>query len=50
MSRLEEFKSHLKQGQVYRMEDLSEWSNAIDRHLDKLVEAGELEKLTQGLY
>ena len=50
MSRLEELKSHLKQGQVYRREELSEWSNAIDRHLDKLVEEGVLEKLSQGLY
>jgi hypothetical protein len=50
MSRLEEFKSHLKQGQVYRREDLSEWSNAVDRHLDQLVEEGVLEKLSQGLY
>ena len=50
MSRLEELKSHLKQGQVYRREELSEWSNAVDRHLDKLVEEGVLEKLSQGLY
>jgi hypothetical protein len=50
MSRLEEFKSHLKEGHVYRREDLTEWSNAIDRHLDKLVEEGVLEKLSQGLY
>jgi hypothetical protein len=50
MSRLEELKSHLKQGQVYRREELSEWSNAIDRHLDKLVDEGVVEKLSQGLY
>lgn len=50
MSKLEEFKSHLKQGQVYRREDMSQWSKAIDRHLDKLVEEGVLEKLSQGLY
>lgn len=50
MSRLEELKSHLKQGHVYRREDMREWSNAIDRHLDKLVEEGVLEKLAQGLY
>lgn len=50
MSRLEELKSHLKKGHVYRREDMSEWSNAIDRHLDKLVEEGVLEKLAQGLY
>ena len=50
MSRLVELKSHLKQGHVYRREDMSQWSNAIDRHLDKLVEEGVLEKLSQGLY
>lgn len=50
MSRLEALKSHLKKGQVYRREDLSVWSNAVDRHLDQLVEEGVLEKLAQGLY
>lgn len=50
MSRLEELKSYLKQGHVYRREDMSEWSNAIDRHLDKLLEEGVVEKLSQGLY
>ena len=50
MSRLVELKSHLKQGHVYRREDMSQWSNAIDRHLDKLVEEGVLEKLAQGMY
>jgi hypothetical protein len=50
MSKLEDLKSHLKQGQVYRREQLSEWSNAIDRHLDILVDEGVLEKLAQGLY
>jgi hypothetical protein len=50
MNKLEELKSHLKQGRVYRREDMIEWSNAIDRHLDKLVEESVLEKLAQGLY
>lgn len=50
MSRLKELKSRLKPGRVYRREELSEWSNAIDRHLDRLVEDGVLEKLSQGLY
>jgi hypothetical protein len=50
MNRLEELKSHLKQGRVYRREDMIEWSNAIDRHLEKLVEESVLEKLAQGLY
>jgi hypothetical protein len=50
MNRLEELKSHLKQGRVYRREDMIEWSNTIDRHLEKLVEESVLEKLAQGLY
>lgn len=50
MNRLEVLKSRLKQGRVYRREDLIEWSNAIDRHLEKLVEESVLEKLAQGLY
>ena len=50
MSRLMELKSHLRKGRVYRREDLNKWSNAIDRHLDKLLEEGVLEKLAQGLY
>lgn len=50
MSKLEELKSHLKQGRVYRREEMSKWSNAIDRHLDMLVEDKFVEKLAQGLY
>ncbi len=50
MNRLEVLKSRLKQGRVYRREDMIEWSNAIDRHLEKLVEESVLEKLAQGLY
>lgn len=50
MSRLSELKSNLKKGRVYRREELSVWSNAIDRHLDKLVKEGVLQKLSPGLY
>ena len=50
MNRLEVLTSRLKQGRVYRREDMIEWSNAIDRHLEKLVEESVLEKLAQGLY
>ena len=50
MSRLKELKSHLRKGHVYRREDLAELSNSIDRHLDKLVEEGVLDKLSHGLY
>jgi hypothetical protein len=42
--------SQLKKGSVYRREDLLGDSNAVDRHLKQLVNAGVLEKLAQGLY
>ena len=50
MKALQELIRHLKSGQVYRREDLEQWSNAIDRHLKQLVEDGILEKMSQGLY
>ena len=50
MTRLNEFKKHLKSGKVYRRNELSEWSNSVDRHLDELLKEGVLEKLSQGLY
>ncbi|OGX37413.1 MAG: hypothetical protein A3G91_03485 [Omnitrophica WOR_2 bacterium RIFCSPLOWO2_12_FULL_50_9] len=50
MKALEEFKKHLKPGQVYRRSDLEQWSNAVDRHLKQLVEEETLQKLSQGLY
>jgi hypothetical protein len=49
-SALNTLRSHLKKGKVYRREDLLISSNAIDRHLKQLVDAGDLEKLSQGLY
>jgi len=50
MTRLNELKTHLKAGKVYRRDELSEWSKSVDRHLDELVKEGVLEKLSQGLY
>ena len=50
MTRLQELKSHLRPGQVYRRQDLAAWSNAVDRHLKQLVEDGTLTKLAGGLY
>lgn len=50
MSRVQELKSHLKPGQVYRRSDLTQWSSSIDRHLSELVEEGTLKKLSQGVY
>ena len=39
----------LRAGHVYRREDLTFLSNAIDRHLRELVAMGKLQKLAQGL-
>jgi hypothetical protein len=50
MTKLQELKAHLKPGQVYRREDLTRWSNAVDRHLKQLVSDGTLTKLAGGLY
>ena len=50
MTKLEEFKRHLRPGQVYRREDLARWSNAVDRHLKQLLEDGTLTKLAGGVY
>ncbi len=50
MTKLEQFKRHLKPGQVYRREDLTRWSTSVDRHLKQLVESGVLKKLAGGLY
>lgn len=50
MSALNELKRHLKPGQVYRRADLTQWSNAVDRHLKQLVEDGTLQKVSQGVY
>jgi len=50
MTKPEEFKKHLRPGQVYRREELAPWSNAVDRHLKQLVDDGTLTKLAPGLY
>jgi hypothetical protein len=50
MTTLQEFKRHLRPGQVYRREELALWSNAVDRHLKQLVSDGTLTKLAPGLY
>jgi len=49
-AKLDEVKKHLREGQVYRRADLLQWSNAVDRHLKQLLDAGVLTKLSQGLY
>jgi hypothetical protein len=50
MTRLEDLKTHLRPGRVYRREDLGRWSNAVDRHVKQLVSNGALTKLAGGLY
>ena len=41
---------HVRAGKVYRREDLLPYSNSVDRELQRLVSAGTLQKLAQGLY
>jgi hypothetical protein len=50
MSKLQELRSRLRLGKVYRREDLTKWSTSVDRHLKQMVEAGELTKLSGGVY
>jgi hypothetical protein len=50
VTKAQELKRHLRPGRVYRREDLSQWSNAVDRHLKQLVSDGTLTKLAGGLY
>src|SRR5882724_10767894 len=50
MTKLDELKGHLRSGQVYRREELAQWSNAVDRHIKQLVSDGTLTKLAGGLY
>jgi hypothetical protein len=50
MTKLDEFKKHLKEGEVYRRADMALWSNAVDRHIAQLVKEGFLEKQSPGMY
>jgi hypothetical protein len=50
MKRAEALKQHLTPGRVYRREDLTRWSNAVDRHLKVLQAEGVLTKLSAGVY
>ena len=50
MSKLSEVKAHLRSGRVYRRADLEQWSNAVDRHVQQLLQDGTLTKLSGGLY
>src|ERR1700730_18470868 len=50
VTKLEQFKQHLRPGRVYRRQELAQWSKTVDRHLKQLVEDGTLTKLAGGLY
>ena len=50
MTKANELKKHLRPGEVYRRQDLTAWSNSVDRHLRELVEEGTLTRLATGLY
>jgi len=50
MTKVQELKKRLQPGQVYRRENLTQWSKAVDRHLRQLVDEGTLTKLAGGLY
>ncbi|HIX55666.1 MAG TPA: hypothetical protein VK076_04635 [Candidatus Sphingobacterium stercoripullorum] len=44
MGKLEELKSHLKRGKIYRRTELMEWSKSVDRHIHSLLNDGTLKK------
>ncbi len=50
MNALQEVKSHLNPGHIYRRCDLKKWSNAVDRHLEQLQKEQTLIKLSGGIY
>lgn len=50
MKKLDQLRGQLKQGQVYRRNDLENLSKSPDRHLAELVKEGTLQKLSTGLY
>jgi len=50
MTKLQNMRSHLRAGKVYRREQLESYSSSVDRELRGLVEAGTLKKLETGLY
>ncbi|TDO20963.1 hypothetical protein [Pedobacter duraquae] len=50
MSKLDELKSHLRKGNIYKRDELQKWSSSIDRHLCELTNNGILKKVGPGLY
>jgi hypothetical protein len=43
-------KMRLREGKVYRREELQEYSTSIDRELKELIDTGALKKVSPGLY
>lgn len=43
-------KNQLVPGKVYRRNDLEQWSNSVDRHLQELQDDGTIEKVAAGIY
>ena len=50
MAQLRKLKRQLKPGKVYRRDELTAWSNSVDRHLEELVEEKVLQKVSHGMY
>jgi hypothetical protein len=50
MKQIELLKKKLRPGAVYRRAELGKWSAAVDRHLQEMIKAGMIEKLSGGLY
>jgi hypothetical protein len=50
MKQIELLKKKLRPGAVYRRAELGKWSAAVDRHLQEMIKAGMIEKLSVGLY
>jgi len=50
MSSLGDLRKRLRSGRVYRRKDLARWSNAVDRHVQQLIQEGRLKKVSGGLY
>jgi len=48
--KLKELKKHLYPGRLYRRAELARFSNAVDRHLRQLQDAGVLKKVSGGMY
>jgi hypothetical protein len=50
MRKVENLKSHLRPGRLYRRSELEKWSRSVDRELAELVSAEVLVKVRHGLY